>query len=464
MYQRQPLIDERWQKFLDQVEVIELVDRYGSPLNVILPTRLKENIESFKQIFRKFGLPPKIFFAHKVTKSLALVKQAKAAQVGIDVSSVGELEQAHQAGFSKDEIVANGPKSDPFLEACLKAKVIIIVDSLLELKRILDRNTSSGKLKVLLRVSDFNSAHVKINPQLDRFGIEFQKIDQALALIASCPGQIDLLGFSFHFNDDSFEKRVVALEMLLEKVFLLRKQGWKLKVIDIGGGFRSNYLKEKKHWVEFVEKFKQMIVSGHHRVSYDGKTYGFQIVDGTIKGSPTFPAYYTERPGAKLFEEVLSFRSPTFGETSLGRLALDLGLEIWVEPGQALVDQVGLTVMRVIDVKVKLGERVIIVEGNYTNLFADHLEMFVDPLVIKRTSPSSPFKHSYFVAGNLCLGMDLIVNHKVFLPEVSAGDLLVFPNTAAYRMDFVDASPLLQPRPRRVIWSPDELAVYPESN
>jgi diaminopimelate decarboxylase len=56
--------------------------------------------------------------------------------------------------------------------------------------------------------------------------------------------------------------------------------------------------------------------------------------------------------------------------------------------------------------------------------------------------------------GNLCLEADLITRRTVFLPRLPAsGDLLAFPNTAGYCMDFTATRAQQQPAARKAaVW------------
>lgn len=54
--------------------------------------------------------------------------------------------------------------------------------------------------------------------------------------------------------------------------------------------------------------------------------------------------------------------------------------------------------------------------------------------------------------GNLCLSYDILQYNKTypeFLPE--EGDVVAFPNTAAYAMDFSESESLMQPLARKIV-------------
>src|SRR5690606_17581266 len=95
-----PRLHSRVRDCLDNKDfLIDLVDRYGSPLNVIFPENLDGNIADFQSVYKKHGLRGRIYYVTKPNKSRALMDRAKQHSVGIDVSSPASLELAMNAGW-----------------------------------------------------------------------------------------------------------------------------------------------------------------------------------------------------------------------------------------------------------------------------------------------------------------------------------------------------------------------------
>jgi diaminopimelate decarboxylase len=154
-------------------------------------------------------------------------------------------------------------------------------------------------------------------------------------------------------------------------------------------------------------------------------------------------------------------------------------LDIWLEPGKALVDHAGVSVARVEFVK-ELADGTVLVNLDISRdaVTPADQEVMVDPLILPGTAnrPSAsgsgvgstalrgaadtalalpPVAESgpvgVYFAGRLCLERDLITNHKVWLAECPRpGDLVVFPNTAAYHMDLSAATASMQPVPAKL--------------
>ena len=101
---------------LDQKELLrQLVGALGSPLNVILPDQVAENLDGFRQVYRSRRLGGQVYFAHKANQASCLVRQFAAGDAGLDVASLGELQHALGAGIAPARIMATGPKSREFL-------------------------------------------------------------------------------------------------------------------------------------------------------------------------------------------------------------------------------------------------------------------------------------------------------------------------------------------------------------
>lgn len=459
MYTLPPYINDPIANALKNKKVLfDGVAEHGSPLNVLFPENFSKNVESFQEVLDKHDVESYIFFAQKPNKSPAFAKEAAKANIGIDVASVQELEQALSVGVPAEKIEATGPKSPTFLSACLAAGVVINVDADYELKAILSyAREHKVVVPILIRLSGFHSdAHV-IAAKRDRFGIDIGQLASTLEEVR--PSElVDLRGFSFHINNDSLQERLVAIENILNLLLEYRERGFTCNVLDIGGGFPINLMKDKQSLDNFIIEFKKHIRGEGDVLSFNGNRYGYYFDGQAIKGDFTFQPPYRSDAKEVFLDAILSTTLPSFENRSVSTVLSELDIELWLEPGQALLDQGGITLMRIIGVKEQAGENIIFVEGNYTNLDADRYELFTDPVLLKQADQVTEGENDgYFIAGNLCLSIDLIMNHKVYLQNPEEGDMLAFINTAPYRMDFVESTPLQNPIAKKMVYQNNSL-------
>ena len=113
-----------------------IVDALGSPLHVVVPDQIAENLERFRSVYRAHRLSGQVFYAHKANRSSALLRRLAATDAGVDVASLGELQHALGAGFGADRITATGPKNPEFLWLAARTGVTVGVDGVAELDRL----------------------------------------------------------------------------------------------------------------------------------------------------------------------------------------------------------------------------------------------------------------------------------------------------------------------------------------
>ena len=103
----QPRLGPRLRSLLESAEFLHmLTDALGSPLNLVVPDQIAENLERFRTVYRKHHLSGQVFYAHKANRSSALLRRLASTDAGVDVASLGELQHALGAGFTPDRITA----------------------------------------------------------------------------------------------------------------------------------------------------------------------------------------------------------------------------------------------------------------------------------------------------------------------------------------------------------------------
>jgi diaminopimelate decarboxylase len=445
-------------KFLaDKKLVRELVAALGSPLNIMFPELLSGNIQTFQETFVRNQILGRVFFAHKTTRSDSLVKQLAVENVSMDVASINELKHALACGFDGSRLEATGPKNAEFLALCLLHSLVLNIDSMAELEQALAIGTRlkvKQPTKLLLRLSGFSEATTSSLRKSSRFGIPLDQIEEALTLLEAQSDRLLLHGFSFHLDTTSVEERVVAIEKCITLFDEAINRGFSPRVLNIGGGFRVNYLAEEHDWSAYVAAIKQAVLGIRPPLTWQNNSFGLSVEGGALKGNFNSYSFFEPTPGAKFLQEILSHQIATRGDATVAEILSSNMIELWVEPGRAIVDQCGITVSRVNSLRqASGGEQLVSLEMKRSDLAFLDQEVFVDPLVLYKRPPTSTASQSLpvFFAGNLCLESDLILRHATFLPQLpEVGDLVVFINTAGYSMDF-SASDAIMQRPARKV-------------
>lgn len=443
-------IDDRISRFLKEKEqIFDLVSALGSPLNIMFPQIIEDNIASFKSVYKKYNIDGRIYVSTKPNKSLSVLRQASLHDVGIDVSSVGALKAALSAGFNPERIECTGPKNMEYLCLAIQQGAIINADNLEELQNIISIRTELNlreKTRIFVRLSGFNSQRMKFTPHDSTFGIDVDRTDDVFELLRASLNHLDFQGFSFHFNSKVVEQKIIALENIIQKTIEAIEQGFSPKGINIGGGFDIRYAESPTQWKNYVDTLKQSLRHMETSLTWNDGGLGHRYEDGLIKGAPAYLDHGIVVAGADDFASLVSLRLPAFNNMTVAEVISDCLLELYIEPGRAMFDQLGVTVGRVNHTKISAhGENLVALDMNRSSINSAQQKLLTDPIIICQSANREDCTSGVYYVGNLCLSYDMLTYNKTFpdlLPQ--AGDLVVFVNTAAYIMDFVESETLYQ--------------------
>ncbi|MBV8065540.1 MAG: diaminopimelate decarboxylase [Actinobacteria bacterium] len=346
-----------------------LADEHGTPLVVYC----EETVRAQARAYRLAAPQALIVYGTKAFANVALLRVLAEEGIGADVSTLGELAFAREAGIAGDRILFHGNnKSDDELRAAAETGVTVVLDAPDEPARA----AAAGVRRVLVRLTPGVEAvtHQSIQTAHDasKFGMT---PDAALAaLAASRDLGLEVAGVHFHVGSQlaRVEESVVAVDRLL--AFCARANselGWRLQVLDIGGGLGIRYTRDEQ--VPQISDFIPQLVE---------------------------------------------------------RLPKDV--QVVLEPGRSLVGRAGVTLYRVGVVKESGGISYAAVDGGMSDnprpqLYGARYEA----LLANRAEelPDGVFR----IAGKHCESGDVLID-AVALPHPRRGDLLAVPATGAYTL------------------------------
>jgi diaminopimelate decarboxylase len=414
---------------------------------------LAHNIAGFRSVYSDHRLAGRIFYAHKANRSSALVRELAATEAGIDVASLSELQHALGAGFTGDRIMATGPKNREFLWVAARSGVTVNADSPAELAELAAIVTGYGlpRVRVLVRLSGFASSGVHIGSRRSRFGVPAAAFARILAVVDTHADALDLVGVAFHLDTIGLPEKAVALEGCLAALDECRSRGMRPSCVDIGGGFGVSYLADGSQWEGYTTALTEAVLGRRPPMTWNGHGYGLRAENGTVRGSLNLYPAHRQVCGAGYLDRLLHTSAPE-QRRPLGTLLLDHLYDLHIEPGRALLDQCGMVLAGVLEVRDEDGgDTVVRLDCNARDVSLEEHGVLMDPVVIHRAGPDGPGPVGAYLFGNLCLEADLVTRRKVFLPSrPRAGDLLAFVNTAGYVMDFSATEALRQPIGRKV--------------
>ncbi|WFU38878.1 Y4yA family PLP-dependent enzyme [Bradyrhizobium sp. CB82] len=407
--------------------LIDWVTRHGSPVNLIWPDELQTNLTALRGVLRESGVANAIYYGAKVNKSPSLLAAALGAGAGIDVSSLYELRDARQLGAVGAQLVATGPaKTAAFHTELISCNALISLDSPEELEDLIRWLPAGGAAQpVLLRLRPTNQAR-------SRFGMPAAAIQHCLSRIAK-EGTLRFDGLHFHLSGYDWESRAQAIGEAADLIKESRAQGFAPRMIDIGGGLPIQYVDQSAYQAHLGAQMPEDYRTG--------------------KVPASFYPYGGELSAAAWLRDLL--RAPMAGGRGLANYLVHEGIELGMEPGRALADQVAISIFRVLRVKaVAPNAHVVFVEGSSFSACETWFgsEFLVDPILVPATpSPIAAKPIRGYLAGHSCLDEDVLCNRWLTFPIApSAGDLLVYANTGGYQMDLLENEFHRHPMPSRL--------------
>lgn len=255
---------------VDNVALPDLAKEYGTPAYIYSASVIRKQYNALKNAMEK-ALPvdkqPLLCYACKANTNIGLLKLLQTLGSGLEIVSEGELAKGLKAGFKGNQIISTSfGKVDDEIKACLNAGIHQLnIESVPELHHV---NKVAGEMNkiadVVFRLNPNVSGggHHKISTgrKRDKFGLSAERILE-IYKIADELDHVNPVGLSVHIgsqvsNVSAFKP---AFERMSDMVHTLRNEGYKVKRMDIGGGFPIIYndeqlldLEEYANWVRDI--------------------------------------------------------------------------------------------------------------------------------------------------------------------------------------------------------------------
>jgi len=389
-------------------DVVELAEKYNTPLYVMSEDIIRHNINTIKSAFESRGLVYDINYAGKAFLNMAMCKIVKDENISLDVVSGGELYTALKAGVAPERITMHGSNKseEEILFAIENNTGRIVIDSLYEIDLLQKVCEKTGRTQnVHIRVTPNIEAHTHEYVQTGRidskFGIPISIAMRAARQITNS-ANLNLIGLHCHIGSQIFSNKsfVIAANNMLELMYNIEELGIKIRELNLGGGFGINYLADEEVFSveKYVESLNELLIN-------------------------------------KCTE-------------------LDLKIpKIIVEPGRYIVGTAGITLYKVGTVKeIPYLRKYVSVDGG----------MYENPRpalygAVHRAYVANKFneeKNDLVTISGKCCETDTLIN-DILIPRCEPGDILAVLNTGAYNYSMASNYNRL-PRPAVVLLKGDK--------
>ena len=377
---------------LSGVDVVELAQKYGTPLYIYDENRIRERCRTYVDALRKaFGEDALPLYASKAASFKQIYRIINEEGMGTDLVSSGELYTAASVGFPLEKAYFHSNNKTDFdiAYAIDEGVGYFVVDNVEELDAI-DRIAGERGVsqKVLLRLTPGIDPHtyaaVATGKVDSKFGsaIETGQAEQ-ISKYATELQNIELCGFHCHVGSQVFDSNVFirASEIMLDFVALMKKKyNFDTKILDLGGGYGVRYLEEQPE----ID-----IAANIHEVA-------------------SFMKAHCEKLGVEM---------PA----------------IRMEPGRSIVADAGLTVYTAGTVKRIPGyKNYVSVDGGMADnpRYALYGSPYTICLANRMNATAPTFKCT--IAGRCCESGDLIQENVTLPGDIKRGDMIAVLTTGAY--------------------------------
>ncbi len=368
-------------------DIVELAEKYGTPLYVIDEATLRSICKDYKKAFSGYE-KINMMFASKSLCTMATSAILAQEGFGFDVVSAGEIYTVYKAGVDMSKVLFNGNnKSFDELTLALELGVgRISVDNFFELALLDEIAKSQNKtVDILLRITPGIECHTHEYIQtghLDsKFGFDLTQIDEAVELILNNYTNLRLHGLHAHIGSQIFETKVYhdEIEILIKEIARLdEKFGLKLDEINVGGGLGVKYTEEDLPPSTF--EIAEVIINS---------------LNGNIK------KYGIEPPA------------------------------LFLEPGRSIISTAGITLYTIGSSKqVPHGKKYVAVDGGMADNPRPSMYQANYSAEIANKKESATLQ-TVTIAGRFCESGDILIK-DINLPEPVEGDILCVYNTGAY--------------------------------
>lgn len=221
--------------FIDSVSLDEFLKISNTPLMIFLENRIKDNINSFRNIFSSVFKNFECFYSFKANFLPEICNIIKNEDIGAQIVGMPELKLALKVGINPNKIIVGGPYLPrELIIKCVEKQIkeIIVYD-------LNDINKINSIAKSFNRVQN---VCVRINSQKfdSKLGVLFDenKIKLLKKMIDTFKN-INLSTILSHYTSqmNSVEQFKKNINIIVENVKKLSKFGIFLENINLGGGF-----------------------------------------------------------------------------------------------------------------------------------------------------------------------------------------------------------------------------------
>ncbi|MDO8462265.1 MAG: diaminopimelate decarboxylase, partial [Deltaproteobacteria bacterium] len=236
--------------YCEEVPLSEIAKKVGTPCYIYSAATLDRHLTVFRDAFSP--LPHLVCFAMKSNSNLAILRLVASKGCGVDIVSGGELFRARTAGIAASKIVYSGiGKTREEMAYALDCGIRLFnVESEEELVTLNDvAREKKKKAPVAIRVNPEidpkTHPYISTGLKKSKFGVPIAQSLKLYRKSRTLP-HLEMKGVSTHIGSQitKISPFAEALKKVSKFVAQLRKEGFRIDTVDLGGGLGITYADE----------------------------------------------------------------------------------------------------------------------------------------------------------------------------------------------------------------------------
>ncbi len=256
--------------FAEGVPVKRIAKEVGTPAYVYSLATLKRHFQVFDRAFS--AVPHIVCFSVKANSNVALLRVFAKEGGGFDIVSGGELFRALRAGADPKKIVFSGVgKKKDEIEYALKSGILMFnVESEDEMVTLNEIAGGIGKkapisLRINPDVDPQTHPYISTGMKKAKFGVDIKRSLENYKRAVSMPN-LEVVGVDCHIGSQltslsPFVDALARVREYLDRVLVgsLKREGVKIRYLDLGGGLGISY---KDEMPPHPEEYARAIIQG----------------------------------------------------------------------------------------------------------------------------------------------------------------------------------------------------------
>jgi diaminopimelate decarboxylase len=229
-----------------------LADRYGTPYFLYDADEIIRRINSVRDSLDRLV---EVYYAVKANPNLELLRILRTSADGLDISSLGELEQACLAGYNTGKISFAGPAktNSELTESIQRGVGCISIESPRELMECVRISAQLGqKANIVVRVNPQflnRSFGMKMGGKAAQFGVDEEELGAVFDQVLVNTNTLDFRGIHIYAGSQCFESPgiVAGVQNCLSIACQIEaRTGLVCEVINLGGGFGASHTEDRE--------------------------------------------------------------------------------------------------------------------------------------------------------------------------------------------------------------------------